>query len=112
MSPTQRSLAWLRKEGWQPGIVERWIAQARKRVDLFNIIDVIAIRQGTILGVQITSGSNVSAHRIKALEAPGLRAWLEAGGEFVIHGWRKVGARGKRKLWDVRIVSLSLEDLL
>lgn len=109
-SPTQRSLAWLKKYGYEPGIVERWIQQARKRIDLLNCIDIVAVKEGVILGVQTTSDSSLSAHYKKCLAEPKLRLWLLAGGRFALHGWSKKGARGKRKLWQVRVILISLED--
>jgi hypothetical protein len=36
VTPTQRSLAYLRAEGWQVAIVERWNPHARIRQDLFG----------------------------------------------------------------------------
>lgn len=109
-SPTQRTLALLKKEGWTAGIVERWIPQARKRIDLFGIIDILAMKGRCLLGVQTTSGSNVAAHITKALAEPRLREWLMTNNIFEIWGWRKVGPRGKRKLWQVRRVEFFLDE--
>ena len=89
-------------------ITEKWIPQARRRIDLFGIIDVLAIRDDEILGVQATTGPNAAARVTKALAEPRLERWLLAGGHFEVWGWRKVGARGKRKLWAVRRVVLYL----
>ncbi len=41
-SPTQRSLALLRKQGWSAYVVERWVAQARKRIDVAGFGDILA----------------------------------------------------------------------
>ena len=111
-SPTQRSLAHLRKQGYLVAVVERWNPHAGVRQDLFGVIDLLALKPGAILGVQTTSGDNLAARRTKALCEPKLRAWFEAGGRFVLHGWRKAGARGKRKLWAVREEELALADWL
>lgn len=113
ITPTQRTLAILTKDGWEVGIVERWIQRAFVRQDLFGIIDMIAIRPGQIVGVQATSdnGGNVSAHIIKAKAEPRLKTWLEAGGEFWVVGWGKKGPRGKRKVWTMRTIKITLEDL-
>lgn len=108
MSPTQRSLKWLRDRGYHAAVVEKWNAYARIRQDLFGICDIVAIKedQPGIMGVQTTSGSNVSARITKCMESPSLAIWLKAGNRFVIHGWAKRGARGERKLWDIRIHEL------
>jgi hypothetical protein len=106
-SPTQRSLAKLRAEGWLVAITEHWNQYARVRQDLFGFIDLLAVRGNETLAVQTTSGSNVSARleKIRATQAASL--WLESPTrKIVIHGWRKVGERGKRKLWECREVEV------
>jgi hypothetical protein len=42
-SPTQRSLAECRKRGLTVQVVERWNSHARVRVDLFGVIDLVAL---------------------------------------------------------------------
>jgi hypothetical protein len=82
------------------------------RRDLFHCVDLVALDgQPGSLGIQATSGANAAARLTKARELPELRAWLAAGNRFQVWGWRKVGARGKRKTWDVRVVPLTLEDV-
>lgn len=109
-SPTTRTLALLRKEGWLPQVVEKWLGFAKVRVDLYGGIDLLAIKPGIILGVQATSSSNVSARVAKLLAEPKLKLWLQAGGKLEVWGWSKKGPRGKRKTWQVRKVALILED--
>lgn len=110
--PTQRSLAILKKEcDGHVQVVEKWIAFAKKRIDLFGIIDIVALRGFRILGVQATSGSNHSSHVDKALASPHLKAWLEAEGEFEIWSFQKRGKRGQRKLWKRRITKFSVGTL-
>lgn len=110
-SPTQRSLAMLRNDGWLCQIVEVWNAHAMRRIDLFGAIDILAIRPGEILGVQTTSGDNVSKRLAKLKAEPKIAMWLAAGGKVAVHGWRKVGARGARKLWECRVEEVTLETL-
>jgi hypothetical protein len=57
---------------------------------------------GTILGIQVTSGSNHAARIAKAKAEPRLTAWLNAGARFVVWSFAKQGARGKRKQWRLR----------
>jgi hypothetical protein len=83
-------------------IVERWNQYAKKRIDLFGVIDVLAITPTGILGIQATSGSNHSSRVNKALEEPRLIAWLKAGGRFQVWSFAKTGARGKAKRWTLR----------
>ena len=124
MTPTQRSLDLLRRSGWIPWVVERWIPQARKRLDLWNFGDILAMPTGPrstlsaswlaepLLIVQTTSGSNVSARRDKILDNPGARQWLELGHQISIHGWRKLKVKrgGKAVRWTPRIEAVTLAD--
>lgn len=110
-SPTQRSLALLRESGWTAQVVERWVPQARKRVDLFGCIDLVAMRESDkgLLGVQATSASNLAARVTKALAEPRLFTWLAAGNRFLAHGWAKKGRAGARKLWQVNVREFELD---
>lgn len=103
VSPTQRTLAYCRKRGMPAAVVERWNPHARIRQDLFGFIDVVVLRGDRVLGVQATSGGNVAARVTKAREQPAFADWL-ACADFEVWGWRKVGPRGKRKLWKLRRV--------
>lgn len=118
MSPTQRSLAHLRDTGWSPWVVERWIPQARKRLDLWHFGDIIAQKLGerpTI--IQTTSGAHVAARVAKIREDPyaseQARIWLASGGRIVVHGWRKVKVKrgGSAMRWQLREVEIVMGDL-
>jgi hypothetical protein len=102
MSPTQRSLKYLRDEGYLVAIVEHWQPFARIRQDLFGFIDLLAIRRDETLAVQVTA-SGVSS-RVKKIEAsPHLGRVREAGWQLHVHGWRK-NSKGK---YVMRVVDLS-----
>ena len=102
MTPTQRSLAYLRAEGYLVAIVEHWNPFARIRQDLFGFIDLLAIRRDETLAVQVTA-SGVSS-RVKKIEAsPHLGRVREAGWKLHVHGWRK-NVKGR---YIQRIVDLS-----
>jgi hypothetical protein len=90
-SPTQRSLALLRKHGWTAAVVEHWNHHVKRRVDLFGFADIIAVDADgrRIMLVQTTSASNFAARRTKCQESEHAATWLAAGGEILIHGWRK-----------------------
>lgn len=103
MTPTARTLAKLRKEGWLAWVVEKWIPQTRQRSDLFGFIDVLAIRGAETLGVQSTSGSNVSSRVRKIAEHDHVARVREAGWAIHVHGWAK-NAAGR---WQCRVVDLS-----
>jgi hypothetical protein len=93
MTPTQRSLKYLREQGYTVAITERWNPFARIRQDLFGFVDLLAIRKGETLAVQTTSTG--VAERIKKIQdseyLPKIR---DAGWMIHVHGWRK-NAKGR-----------------
>jgi len=101
-SPTQRSLEYLRDQGYLCAIVEHWNPFARIRQDLWGWADILAIRKDEVLAVQVTASA--VSERIKKIEAsetlPKVR---DAGIRIEVHGWRKNSA-GK---YVMRIVDLS-----
>lgn len=103
MTPTQRTLAELRKRGYTCAIVERWNPHAKIRQDLFGVIDVLAVRDGETLGVQATSGSNVAARVAKIAASEHVAALRSAGWSLAVWGWRK-SAAGR---WTLREVDVS-----
>ena len=93
----------MRERGYECEVVERWNQWARKRKDLFGFIDVLCLGDlGVIVGVQATSGSNVSARVNKIAEAPLLGRVRKAGIKILVHGWRKVKGR-----WQVKEIDVS-----
>lgn len=100
-------------------VVERWNGHTKTRKDLLGFGDVIAIGNGSIILVQVTSGTNVSARITKIREqcSDNAKAWLHAGGQIEIHGWRQVatykkdGSKAKRKKWLPRLEALTIGDL-
>lgn len=113
-SPTARSLAYLRQRGALAAVVERYNPHAKRRVDLFGFIDIVAVdAQPGALGVQATTTANVS-HRLDKLRteaAANMRRWLAAGNRLVIHGWAKRGARGARKTWTLNERVITLDEI-
>ena len=83
-------------------VVEKWIPQARKRVDLFGIIDVVCVSETEVVGIQTTSASNVSARITKITESPATPVLRKVGIRILVHGWAKRKGR-----WVVREVDLS-----
>lgn len=92
VSPTRRSLAWLKSYGWIPEVVEQRLPGCFITRDLFNCIDIVAVRArsqvGEILAVQ-TTASGVAARIAKSEQQAPLRDWLAAGAGFEVHGWVK-----------------------
>lgn len=95
-SPTQRTKEALEAQGCKlVAIVERWNNHARIRQDLFGFIDILALRNGVWVGIQATSGSNMSARVKKCLEHENLPYFLEAS-EFEVWAWTVKRRKGKR----------------
>lgn len=101
-SPTQKSLALLRAQGYTAEVVERWLPRANVRKDLFGCIDIIAmggqsnIRGRGIVGIQTTTLSSYQQHVTKLQEKHDLiRKWLESGADFVMHCWGEGSKNGK-----------------
>lgn len=83
-------MEWARKEGWQVGVVERFNHHAGIRQDLYGCIDVLACAPGRgILGISVSSKSDVSAHIKKHSGEPRLHVWLESGGMFEVWSFRQ-----------------------
>ena len=101
MSPTARSLRYLRSHGWEAQVVERWIPRAKVRQDCFGIGDILLMATGVIGLVQVTTAAHLAERETKVRAHPNTAKWLHAGGRLWVHGWAKRGERGKRKVWHV-----------
>lgn len=100
-SPTQRTLKFMRKNGYLSEVVERRLPRVFITKDLFGFIDVLAVKGEDIVGVQTTSGANVAARITKIVEHENYPTVIAAM-RIVVHGWRK-NAAGK---WVLREVEL------
>lgn len=101
MTPTSRSLAYLRKNGYTAAVVERYNSFRKFKTDLFGFIDIVAIRDGETVGVQSTSGPNVSSRIAKIRAHENLQRVLGAGWAVEVHGWQK--PTKTRRTWQVRV---------
>lgn len=116
MSPTQRSLAKARKEGWEADIVERWMPFTARRdgstsgdgraqaggyhKDMFGFVDIVAMRPDHgILAIQACGGggSEITKRIKKILAEPLALKWLQAGASIEVWGWRRLKRKTKSK---------------
>ncbi|NBW08725.1 MAG: hypothetical protein EBR82_11950 [Caulobacteraceae bacterium] len=88
MTPTQRSLQYLREQGYHCSIVEKWNPHARIRQDLWGWCDILAIKKNEVLAVQVTA-AGVAARIKKIQESETLGLVRDAGIRIEVHGWRK-----------------------
>lgn len=103
-SPTQRSLALLRKEGWIAEVVEKWIPVTKRRKDLWGFCDILCIKSGVgVLAVQTTSYSNASARVKKIQESEIVGAVRDCNIGIHVHGWKK----NKKGRWECKIIDIS-----
>lgn len=115
MSPTQRTLAHLRKQGYTCAIVEKYIAAIRQRKDVFGFGDVLAVKVGEpgsmLVQATTNTGGQFSKHlmKIKTIAEAGI--WLAAGNRIRLVTWAKQGAHGKRKVWTCRELDITPEVL-
>lgn len=97
LTPTQRSTRFLQEEGYHVELVEQTkrvgVPGAMKvwKTDLFGFLDLLCIRRGEVLGVQVTSASNVPARVRKITDSPLLPLVRESGVRIVVHGWHPDG---------------------
>ena len=109
MSPTQRTLALLRREGGLVEVVEHWNPWSRTRKDLLGLFDVLQVLDDDMVGVQCCAGASFAARVKKMMDSPSLIVWLKSQYRWAaIHAWRKVGPRGRRKTWQVRRAHIRL----
>ena len=108
-----RTKEYLDKKGIRSGIVERFIGQINKKVDLFNIIDIIAIYPSGICGIQ-ACGTDFAEHDRKILASTEAHDWLVVGGQLELWGWRKkkVKRGGKAVMWEPRIKRYDINDFI
>jgi len=102
MTPTQRSLKALRELGYLVEVVEKWNSFTRTRKDLWGWADLLAIRRGEVLAVQVTA-TGVSSRIKKIMDSETIGRVREAGIRIEVHGHRK-NSKGK---YVMRVVDIS-----
>jgi hypothetical protein len=94
VSPTQRSLAHLRELGYHVEVVEKWNSFTKQRKDLWGWADLLAIKKGEVLAVQVTASA--VSDRLKKIMASDTLAFVrDAGIRIEVHGWRKSAKTNK-----------------
>lgn len=94
-SPTKLTKNWLNERGHIFGSVEQTIPSTFIKRDFLGCIDMIAIIDRMIVGIQITSASNHAARMNKAKAEPRIRKWIDAGAVFEVWSWKTKKERGK-----------------
>jgi len=105
-SPTSRTTRILRAAGYMTSIVEHWNPHARIRQDLFGFGDILAVKKGEILLLQVTTGSNGAKRVKKIFESKTIVPVLESGMHVQVWAWRKLKKGG----WLPKITEITLDD--
>ena len=109
VSPTARSLKYLRERGYLCQVVEKFNPGARVRQDAYGFGDILAIRDDATLLVQSCTVGDQSKRIAKILAEPRAILWARGRDRYItVHGWGLHGARGARKTWDVTTTEISL----
>ena len=118
ISNTSRTLEYIRGNGWDADVVERFNPYAGKfgqRKDMFGFADIVAMGEGSLYAIQ-SCGQSFSEHNRKITQdeyvAPKALKWIESGGRLLLVGWRKVKIKrgGKAMRWEPRIKEYCVDD--
>jgi len=86
-STTELTIKFLKQRNLPYSKCEYWNPFSKTRHDLFGFIDIVAIKDGKILGIQATSWGNMKARASKIIESPNSIPWLASGGDIQVWGW-------------------------
>jgi hypothetical protein len=86
-SPTQRSLAYMREQGFFCEVTEHWFK--RRRHDLWGFCDILCLRgEGEVVAVQTTDSTSVAHRAAKIRGHENTPKVLAAGIQIEVHGWK------------------------
>ena len=102
-SLSQRSKKYLEDLGYLVGAVEQVIPHTFIRRDLFGLFDLVAIKDGTTIAVQVTSASNIMARVHKIEESENLPTVRKANWGLFVHGWKQ----NKEGKWTLKEIDIS-----
>lgn len=103
MIPTQRTIAWCKRNDMKPGNVQRYIAKIKRFQDLFGFIDIIALPAvGKLVAIQATSGTNHASRVKKVRTFVELRHLLNCGVRVEVHSWTKKKRGYEKPTWVLR----------
>lgn len=110
MTPTARTLAWLRKQGYTAAVCEFWNPHVKRRKDLFGFADIIAFDKHKVILVQATSGAHTSDREKKIRANEAAMNWIKFPTRLIlVVGWRQLvayrkdGSKAKRKKWTAKV---------
>jgi len=109
MSPTSRTLEYLRRQGFLATVVETFNHHVNRKRDLFGIGDVLAVHpvDRVVLIVQTTTKGHVADRLARCVARPELATWLRSGAMFECHGWYQ----DAESRWRLHRVPVQLDEL-
>lgn len=93
--PNERTMIWLRNQGYTVEVVERRLPFARsgvpKTMDFCGFADLIAFKPGEVgaTALQATVDDHVVQRVHKILAEPRHKTWLQCGNRIQVIGWLK-----------------------
>lgn len=88
MSPTQKTLKFLRGLGYRAEVTEKWNQWAKIRQDLYGFIDIVGVSEkGNVIAVQCTTKGNVAARKKKVESIPEARFLTLGNVSVYVIGW-------------------------
>jgi hypothetical protein len=105
----QRSLAYLRDQGYHVQVVERWIPSVCLRQDLLHCIDILAFKDH-VLAVQTTTINCISEHINKIRALPEFDIVKRVGWKFELHAWDNSVRGGRVKIVDLFTLETIMDD--
>lgn len=106
MSPTERTLKLLRKQGYLAAVVEKWNKFARCRQDLFGIGDILAVHEWKpIRLIQVTDMAHNAEHVKKLMSLDNTRI-VQASMSIEVWAWRKL-----KSGWEPRVTEITVKQL-
>lgn len=110
MNTINRTVKWLREKGCIAENVEKYSSYTKRRRDLFNFIDVIAVDpEYGVIGIQVCRSTDFQQHvrKLKNVVNDNLLTWLKHA-DVQLWGWRKVKVKrsGKAMVWRPRVADV------
>jgi Fe2+ or Zn2+ uptake regulation protein len=89
ISPMQKTLQLMRKQGYLCGITEHYNFFCKIRQDLFGYLDLICLKENEIIGIQTTTSAHFQERIKKIKEHKNFDIVKNSGIKIIVHGWYK-----------------------
>ena len=91
MSPAQLSLQALRERGYSVEMVEHYNYFTHRRKDLWGFIDILAVKENSVLAVQVAGGMGEKSKHLDKISKSEIFPIVKSSGiKIELHIWRKL----------------------